>query len=346
MFFILNESFSKSWKRRKFNNFLRFSNVMANSLVVSVILLYAYILGGYLVGLLLGASRNSFQTQFTKIMINWVTPFQIFFIFTTSSFPLDFWFIFQIILVASATYAVLTYGSTWFFRSRGHSPGLIGAGFLLAGFPNAIYYALPIILSAFGEEYALIPVIFASTMLVIKSTLLPNQADKILHQTPTDMKTKLKKILFFPPFLGILISVIFLGLNISVPLDLFIAIKNPLNTMATVGGAGLIGMIIVNLNWDLIKKYVRPLAEVALWRFLGAFLLYMSVAFFLQFSMGSQEIKTILLIIVCGPPAMNNVIFSLYFHFDDNFTAVAVATLTLFGLLLLPLWLFLGPLFF
>ncbi|MHA1620470.1 MAG: hypothetical protein ACTSVZ_14430, partial [Promethearchaeota archaeon] len=116
--------------------------------------------------------------------------------------------------------------------------------------------------------------------------------------------------------------------------------------MATVGGAGLIGMIIVNLNWDLIKKYVRPLAEVALWRFLGAFLLYMSMAFFLQFLVGSQEIKTILLIIVCGPPAMNNVIFSLYFHFDDNFAAVAVATLTLFGLLLLPLWLFLGPLLF
>lgn len=319
---------------------------MADSLLVSVILLYVYILAGYLLGRLLGKRRIGFQTKFTNILINWITPVQIFLIFTTSSFPLDFWFIFQIILVAGATYAVLTYGSTWYFRSRGYSPDRVGSGFLLAGFPNSIYYALPIILSAFGEDYALIPVIFASTMLVIKSTLIPNQADKIQRQSPTDLKTKLKKILFFPPFLGILISVIFLGLNIPVPLDLFTAIKNPLNFLATVCGAALIGIIIVSLNWDLIKEYLRPLGGVALWRFLGAFLLYMSIAFFLQFSVGSQEIRSILLIIVCGPPAMNNVIFSLYFHFDDKFAAVAVATLTVVGLMLLPLWLFLGPILF
>jgi len=181
---------------------------------------------------------------------------------------------------------------------------------------------------------------------VIKSTLLPIQAAKILDQTPTDAKTRIKKILLFPPFIGILISVIFLSLNIPVPLDLFIAIKNPLNSIATICGAALIGMIIVGLKISLVKEYLRPLGGVALWRFLGAFLVYLSFAFFLRFSVGSQEIRTILLIIACGPPAMNNVIYSLYFHFDDTFAAVAVATLTLIGLILLPVWIFLGPLLF
>ncbi|MCK5347680.1 MAG: hypothetical protein KAR20_29935, partial [Candidatus Heimdallarchaeota archaeon] len=231
---------------------LEFSNMMADSLAVNVFLLYAYIFAGYLIGRLLGKHRVALQTKLTNILINWITPFQIFFIFTTSSFPLDFWFIFQIIFVAGTTYAVLTYGSTWFLRSRGYPPEKVGAGFLLAGFPNSIYYALPIILSAFGEEYALIPVLWASTTLVIKSSLIPIQADKILRQTPTDVKTKIKKILFFPPFLGILISVIFLALNIPVPLDLFITIKNPLNSMATICGAALIGMIIVSLNISII----------------------------------------------------------------------------------------------
>lgn len=325
---------------------LRFSYVMANSLVVSVVLLYVYIFAGYLLGRILGRHKTTFQTKFTHILIHGITPIQIFLIFTTSSYPLDFWFIFQIIFMATATYVVLTLGSAWFFRSRGYPPEKVGAGFMLAGFPNAIYYALPIILSAFGEDYALIPVLWASTTLVIKSTLIPIQADKILNQTPTDAKTRFKKILLFPPFLGILISVIFLSLNVPVPLDLFVAIKNPLNKIATIGGAALIGMIIVNLSWPKIKDYFRSLMNVALWRFLGAFLLYLSLAFFLRFSVGSEEIRTILLIIVCGPPAMNNVIYSNFFHFDDEFAAVAVAALTLVGLLLLPLWLILGPLIF
>jgi len=87
---------------------------MADSLGVSVILLYAYIFAGYLLGRILGKHKTTFQTKFTNILINWITPIQIFLIFTTSSFPLDFWFIFQIIFVPAVTYAVLTLGSTWF----------------------------------------------------------------------------------------------------------------------------------------------------------------------------------------------------------------------------------------
>ncbi|MHA1720501.1 MAG: hypothetical protein ACTSXK_13340, partial [Promethearchaeota archaeon] len=66
--------------------------------------------------------------------------------------------------------------------------------------------------------------------------------------------------------------------------------------------------------------------------------------YFLKFNDFQTEIRTILLLIIAGPPAMNNVIFSLYFKFDEKLAAVGVATLTLVGLVLMPLLVVIGQL--
>jgi predicted permease len=67
------------------------------------------------------------------------------------------------------------------------------------------------------------------------------------------------------------------------------------------------------------------------------------IVYLLKFEIEFQtEIRTILLIIVMGPPAVYSVIFSIYFKLDEKFAAISIATVTLMSLVLLPVLIYFG----
>jgi predicted permease len=105
-------------------------------------------------------------------------------------------------------------------------------------------------------------------------------------------------------------------------------------------------LILISLKKEEIKEYKIDLLVVAFWRFILSTVFYFCIVYFLHFDTYETEIRTILFIIITAPPAVFNVLFSVYFNLEKKFAAVSVATLTLISLALIPLIIWIGPLVF
>ncbi len=323
------------------------------SLLKDVSILYAFIFAGFIIGKLLKGRLNRTRTTLTKILINLISPIQIFTVLTTNTTQLDFWFVFQIIIVMFAVFTVNSTSILYYLKNKEWvTDPQRGTHFLNVAFPNVMFFTIPLILTLFSEELTVVSVFYASSALVLRGSIGIMICEKYSREQKEEITKKqmvinlLKSLFTFMPFLAILAAVIVLATGQTQIGDAIFPLKGIVNEIASDTSLILVGMVLAGLKIQEVKEYKKHIFLVAFWRIIISFLVYISIAYFLEFSVYDKEVKRILLIIVCGPPAVFNVIFSIYFKLDEKFAAIAVATITLIVLILLPAFLALGEILF
>jgi hypothetical protein len=297
---------------------------------------------GLIFGKIIRTYREKTRIIFTEILIKIISPLQIFFVLVTTTFNLSFAFIIQIILVAVGMYFFMAGTTFLFFNHRGIERKKLGSLMLLNPFPNVMFYTIPIVIAIFSDALTVVSVVFASTMLIIRGSIATYISERFGADVKLDFKGTIIKLFTFPPFIAIIAASIALPFRQQFPMDFFIDIKNPINEIASAAGAILIGLILASIVQQEAKEYWHDIKMVAFWRFGLASLYAFMVLYLLRFQEFQTEIRTILLIIMTGPPAVFNALFSAYFKLDEKFSAISVATVTLIGLLILPIYIFLG----
>jgi predicted permease len=315
---------------------------VANSLLENLLTLYLVVFIGGVIGFLLPKYRDKF-TKFTNhLLMDVVVPIQMFLSLASTTFNVDTIFILQIVGVELYSVFILI-AATWKIgQSRGVETKLLGSYIYLNAFPNALLYPLPIVLAFFGNELTIVLVIFSSSALVVRGTVGNYIGNKLGAQAETDWKKGLLKLFTFPPFVGVLIGFIFLGFNINLPPFLIIFNKQVFSPISSNVGAFIIGLILADINRERLKFYAHHIKIAAFWRFCIPFVLFLAIAFILQFPSYQKEIRTILLLVMLSPPAVFNVVYAVYFNLEAKFAAITVATLTLISLALMPLILWFG----
>jgi len=316
------------------------------TLFFNLALMYIYIIAGFITGKIFKSRHKKIRNIGADVLIKFISPVQIFIVLTTTTFTLSFLFIIQIILLAVGLYTLMTITTFLYFRGKELPPKKKGSYLLLNSFPNVLFFTIPIILSVFSEELLIVSVIFASTLLVLRGSISTFLCEKYGSDKSMSVKDMLVKLFTFPPFIAIIAGSIVLAFQIPIPIDAFLLVKPPINSIASAMGSILIGMILADIIKEEIKEYWKDIMNVTFWRFGISFLFFMSIVYFLQFDPEYQtEIRTILMIIVLGPPAVFNVIFSVYFNLEEKFAAITVATVTLLSLILLPFLIIFGESF-
>ncbi len=313
------------------------------NLVLNLSLVYAYIALGVFLGIVLGRYREKFQKIAVNVLINFITPIQIFITILVSDFSFNVFSIMQILGLAIFAHYIQFYIGLRYFKHKKNPPLQIGAQVLHGSFPNSLYFMVPLILFIFPNELLIIPIIYSSATLVLKASVLQFQVHhlgaKIDGSSFWDM---VRKILLFPPFLGIILGLgcrLFPWIQTSIFLE---SIKSPISFVTSATSAVLIGMSLVGLSKEALKSYWKLMREISVIRFGLGFLVFLAFGFFLRFPSDQTAIRTILLLTVCAPPAQNNVIYTMYFEFDEQLSAVSVVVLTIVGLMLMPLLLWFG----
>lgn len=343
-------------------------------------MLFGFVGLGVVLGVVLGDRRDRVRKVGTSILIYAIVPVQTFIILTTNTVTLSFVMVAQIVALEVGSVVLLMGVTLLYWRRRGHERGheiadgrgavsregreeglededgagsdrenddkKLGSYLYLNAFPNAMLYPLPIVLAAFPDALVVVLVLFSAAALVVRGTLGTYVGEKLGGDVESRPLRTLAKLFTFPPFLGILVAVVFLAFQVPVPTDAFLAIKPVFNEISTGLGATIIGIILSTLTHADLAAYKRDVGTVALFRFGFASLFYLSVTYFLRFDAFQAEIRTILFLVVIGPPAIFNVVFSVHFGLEEKFAAVTVASLTLVALGLLPLILWLGPVIF
>ncbi|MHA1731457.1 MAG: AEC family transporter [Promethearchaeota archaeon] len=218
----------------------------------------------------------------------------------------------------------------------------MGAFLLLASFPNAMLYPLPIVLALFPSDLVLILIIFSTMALLVRGTLGTYVSERLGADVRPDLLSTVGKLFAFPPFLTIVVSIVIVAVDVPLPTPQLLAVKPAVNLLATAVGAVLVGMILAGLNGPDLRMYWPRVKMVGLWRFGIAAAYFMAVVYFLHFDEFQTEIRTILLLLVAGPPAVFNVAYAVHFKLERQLAAVSVATITLLALAFLPLVILFG----
>ena len=321
--------------------------------------LYLFIILGVILGIILQSKRDKWRKIITNLMIYLISPVQIYIILTSSQIQFDISTILQII---ASTFILFTFQSvsTHFYLKRKPSiekPERV-TYFLLNSFGNTMFFTVPIIITFFSEELTIVPVISSSVTLMLRGSigvyicerahLSADELDANLTPLSTRIKDVLKKLFSFPPFVAIIVGFISFSFHwhSNPTIQQFLVVKPIINEISSDVSLIIVGMVLSSIHIKLLGQFKLGLARVALFRFVFAFIVYLLFAFVLQFSYAEMEIKTILLIIFTAPPAIFNVLFSIFFKLDEKFAAVSVAALTLVSLILLPVWIMFGAAFF
>lgn len=319
---------------------------MVDSLYLNLFLLYGYIALGVVIGVLFKSNLKKLNVFFTEILIKIISPLQVFISLTTTDFALSFSFILQISLLALGCFSFLAGTSYLFLKKQRIENGKLGSYILMNAMPNVLFYTIPIVLAIFNEELTIVVVFFASVMLIIRGTVMTYICERLGADVKPDWKTTITNLIKFIPFDAVIAGLIVLSFKIPMPIEVFNVIKPTVNTIATGFSAILVGMIISGISWFEIKNYWTDIKIVALWRFGLSLVFFLPIVYFLSFTTYESEIRSILLIIMMGPPAILSVAFAVHFHLEEKFAAIAVATVTLIALAILPLLIYIGGLIF
>lgn len=320
--------------------------ILLSEILLNVVKLYLFIFIGFIVGKLLSSRKDKINSIITSLLINVMTPIVIFLTLTTSDYSIGFIFVFQIVSLEALgiLFAIIT---TYFYlRKKKVDNKKIGAYLFINGFPNILIYGIPVVLGFFNSKLIIIPVLLASASLVTRGTLGMYMGEKLGGNVTLSLKQTLKKLITFPPLLGIVAGGVVLGFHLTMPVMVFTSIKNVIEPIYSGTGGIIIGIILTKMVRSDIKRYISDIKIVILWRFVIMFGFFMIFVFILRFQTDQTSIRTILLIAVIGPPAVINVAFTQYFNLDEKFAAISVATVTLLALILLPLLILFGTTFF
>lgn len=313
---------------------------MADSILFNVLELYSYIALGVLIGVIFRKNIEKIGQIGNFIIVNILTPIVIFATLTSSNYSLPPSSIMQIIFLEISAVFVCWITTYYFLRKKLDNNKKLGSFMFLNGLPNIMIYGIPIVIAFFPEELVVIPVIYASSALVVRGTLGMYIGERLGADVKMSIKDSIKRLLTFPPLLGIIAAVI--GMSLELPNDILISIKNTTSPVYSAMGAGLIGTILSKISRKNMREYANDIFIVSIWRFGISLIYFMAIVYFLHFPLNQTEIRTLLMISVLGPPAVMNVSFALYFKLDTKFAAVSVAVVTLFAIALLPLIVWFG----
>ncbi|MHA1519542.1 MAG: AEC family transporter [Promethearchaeota archaeon] len=313
------------------------------TLFLNLSLVYGYIAIGIILGIVIGGYREKIQKTGVNILINFITPIQIFITILVSDFGLNVFSVIQILGVAILAHFIQFYIGLRYFKSKKNSNSQIGAQVLHGSFPNSLYFMVPLILFIFPNELLIIPVIYASANLTLKATVLQFQVHHLGAKIDdSSFWVIVRKILLFPPFLGIVFGLL-VRLIPPIQSSIFLkSMKSPISFVTSAMSALLIGISLISVSKKMFKSYWKLMGQISVIRFGLGFLVFIAFGFLLRFPTDQTAIRTILLLTVCAPPAQNNVIYTMYFEFDEQLSAVSIVMLTIVGLLLMPLFLWFG----
>ncbi len=293
-------------------------------LFTQIALFYSFIIVGYLVARLSGKGKIA-NKYLNSILINILVPILIFYSLLTST-PTS--------LVEIPIYLVITLvihllgPALMFLRLRGRDINNQTKGSLLIGstFTNALFVPLPLALMFLDPSAVSFVIMFSLTQMILFVTF-----GSIMGATFGGKEAGWKKIardaITFPPFLAAIISLILLGLNVTLPTDLAVVLSfnSPLTTYLALISVGLgVGVrfsladVRTALNVVAIRQLIIPLLVLPI----------------ILFSTLSQVPIQVLILESLMPPAILTVVYASGFDLDVE---IASTTVTVGHLLLLPL---------
>ncbi|GAB4311353.1 MAG: hypothetical protein Kow0069_11720 [Promethearchaeota archaeon] len=309
---------------------------MVSQLASNLLQLYVFILVGFVAGRALSGHGEAVSRAFSVVQIYAVVPLQMFLIINTSTFPVDAGFIAQVVALEVGSVVLLMGTTRAHLSGRVDDKKRVGTYLLLNSFPNAMLYPLPIVLAFFGDQYLIVLALFSASALVLRGTLGTWVCEKLGADVHLSLKQTAWRLVTFPPVVGLLVGASVKASGVHLPVDALSTVKAPLNAVSTVGGAALIGLILSSVSIGEVREFWSHVRRVAAWRF-GLALAYAATLLpFTRFSVGQTETRTILLLVLVGPPAVFNVTFSVYFDLDAKLAAVSVAALTVVALGVMP----------
>jgi len=320
-----------------------------NDLFTTLSIFYLIILCGFIFGRVFKKYNQKIRKSLSYILLFILTPPIIFFSFFSSKISLNLNIVLNIIiceLVLVFSTQIIVY--IFFLKKRDENQNKRKGSILsLVGFPNAMLFPLPIVLSVFGGDFIIILVIFSLTQMILRSTWVTYLSIYYGGYTKQSFKKSLRKMLTFPPTLTLIFCIILKALNITFNQEYLSNSSNIFSFITTILGASLIGVLIVNINFNQIKSFKKDFGIILMMRLVFSFFLFLFIQLFIDFPLTIQTITlTILLLLFVDPPAVTNTTYAEYFELDKEFTAFSVITITLLAMFYVPfiilfgLWIF------
>jgi predicted permease len=316
------------------------------SLLDGLLELYACIGIGFVVGFVLEKKgvRGPVEKVMTWVVLNAVTPILVFTSLVKNAINIPWENVTSTVVVMVVT-SIGSMGFTYatFRKRRDITDAKLGGYLLIAGWANATFFPLPIVLAVFGADFLIYPVLYASTSLVLRGTLATYLCIKLganPGETVSAKKT-LKALLMFPPTVAILIAIAYIAIGVPAPPELFNVIEVPIAKISSWLGAATIGMFLNGV--DIVK---RDIPRSLLIRFAIPLLIFIPLSILLPIVEDVTTVKTILLLEVLSPPAIINTLFAARFHLDKELVAMSVVVLTILMIFLTPIILLVGSLVF
>lgn len=310
--------------------------------------MYVFIAIGAFIGYILKGWREKVLQTSTKAIIYCVTPILIFISLVNTEITLSITLVLGIIFVQLSMSCLMMLIAFLALRNRSWMTGKkLGGYLLIAAFPNATVFPIPIVLAVWGESFLTLLFLYSSSALVLRGTLGTYTSIKYGRgEGKIPVKQTLVKVITFPPTIAIILAIIFIGFNAQMPNEILAVIKTPLSKLTSWFGAIVIGMILAGLQRKRLHEFKKDVLISSMLRFLLPFLYFVGIAIFLIFPDNNQIVKSILLLEVMGPPAIFNAMFAVNFDLDREFVATMVVLLTLMMLIIAPLLILLSPLIF
>ena len=318
-------------------------------LFIALLTFYLLIIVGYIFGRIFKSYNAKIRRLLSFTLLFILSPPLILLAFLLPNQSLNssvilFIIVFQLILVSSTQFIAYLF----FLRKRGAEQDQRKGSILsLVAFPNAFLFPLPIILSLFGSEYIIILVIFSSSALVLRSTLLTYQCIYYGKENMKTFRQNLKEMLTFPPTITLIISVVLNIFGIRLNQEYFLTINTLISRITSVVGAIFIGVLLVNINFDKIQIFKKDFSIVFFIRVVFSLFLFIVIIRILTFlSELGQIILIILLLLYVDPPAVTNISYAEYFQLDHDFSAFCVFSITILAVIYIPLVIILGLIIF
>ena len=293
-------------------------------LLTQIALFYGFIIAGYLIARLSGKGQI-INKHLNSLLINVLVPIIVFYALLTST-PTS---LVEIPIFIAITVVIHLLGpALMYLRLRGRDINNQTKGSLLIGstFTNALFVPLPLALMFLGPTAVPFVIMFSLTQMILFVSL-----GSVMGATFGGKEAGWQKIakdaLTFPPFLAAILSLILLGLNIGLPVDvaMILSYNSPLTTYLALVSVGL-G---VGVRFSLAD--VRTALNVVAIRQLIVPLLVLPI---IIFSTLSQVPIQVLILESLMPSAILTVVYASGFDLDVE---IASTIVTVGHLLLLPL---------
>ncbi|MBN2153987.1 MAG: hypothetical protein JW839_21195 [Candidatus Lokiarchaeota archaeon] len=233
-------------------------------------------------------------------------------------------------------------------KRKGMTGPRLGGYLLIAGWANATFFPVPVVLAVFGADFLIYPILYASTSLILRGTVATYLCIK-LGANPGERisaKETARALITFPPTVAIAIALLYVLAGPPLSPELLGAIELPIARVSSWLGAATIGMFLNGVDLAKAKELKRDIPLSMAFRFALPLLIFLPLSLVLPVASDPMTVKTILLLAVLSPPAIINTLFAARFRLDKELVAMSVVVLTVLMIVLTPIILLVGSALF